>query len=74
MLADILTKPPGVLRPTEECPMPFATTCPHCWTSWHTIEQMLDEHAELAPDAWIEKMRDQQGMRNDDVTLIVVHT
>jgi hypothetical protein len=41
---------------------------------WQTIEQMLDEHAELAPDAWIEKLRDHQGMRNDDVTLIVVHT
>ena len=53
--------------------MPFATTCPHCWTSWHTIEQMLGEHAEMAPDAWIEKLRNQ-GMRNDDVTLIVVHT
>jgi hypothetical protein len=40
---------------------------------WRALEHMLAENQDATPDVWIEKLRDQDGLRNDDVTLILIH-
>lgn len=40
---------------------------------WRTISKVLSEpKRESAFAAWVEEQRDQQGLRNDDVTLLIV--
>lgn len=46
----------------------------HGQKPWRALEHVLSENHEATPDTWIEKLRDQDGLRNDDVTLVLIHT